>query len=223
MTKKNYHTQKKSVPSSSNSHSSATNVGSSSRAQKHQTTETSGDDSIIPSSASSSSVNSSSVNSVATTETSATTRIPVSSELSSKLRACYDRLVQLEKKANETTNLAEAQDLLAKAKAARKDIEDLLRPIGVDVNQIKKKRQSQSSSSNSSSNNTSNQYNLLSSTSSSTNTKMPSSPSSSNIIAPVDKNRDNLITKMIESGFNDPTPELLAECQAKGLDLNKKR
>lgn len=182
-------TQKKNTASSSSN--------SSTRAQKHQTTESVGDD-----------LNDDVLNE-AIASTSPTTS--ESNELSNKLRLCYDRLLQLEKNANEyneSGNKAEADEFLRKAKDARKEIESLLR----EVNNAKKKQ------------------NLL--------VQKPQSPTSvGNVstrttsvsfvanIAPVvvDKKREELISKMIETNFSDPTPELVAECKAKGLDLNKKR
>ena len=175
--------QKKNVASSSSN--------SSTRAQKHQTTESVGDDfndDILNEPISSAS----------------TTTYSESNELSNKLRLCYDRLLQLEKNANEyneSGNKAEAEEFLKKAKVARREIENLLR----EVNDAKKKQ------------------NLPAHKSASpTRTTSVSFVAS---IAPVvvDKKREELISKMIETNFNDPTPELIAECKAKGLDLNKKR
>lgn len=190
--------KKRNSSSAQKKNAASSSSNSSSRAQKHQTTESVGDD-----------FNDDVLNE-AVSPTSPTTTSE-SNELSNKLRLCYDRLLQLEKNANEyneSGNKAEAEEFLRKAKDARKEIENLLR----EVNNAKKTQ------------------NLLVQKS-----PMPASVGNSPArttsvsfvanIAPVvvDKKREELISKMIETNFNDPTPELIAECKAKGLDLNKKR
>lgn len=191
--------KKKNSSSANKKNASSSSSNSSSRAQKHQTTESVGDDfsdDLLNTSISSASP----------------TASAESNELSNKLRLCYDRLLQLEKNANEyneSGNKAEAEEFLSKAKVARKEIENLLR----EVNNEKKKQ------------------NLLlhsksaSPTSSGNLTTRTTSVTFVASIAPIiaDKKREELISKMIETNFSDPTPELIAECKAKGLDLNKKR
>ena len=186
--------KKKTSSSAQKKNTASSSSNSSSRAQKHQTTESVGDD-----------LNDDVLNEVISSTSPITfSESNHSNELSNKLRLCYDRLLQLEKNANEyneSGNKAEADEFLRKAKEARKEIESLLR----EVNNAKKKQNSLVQKSSQSPTSAGNLITRTTSVSFIAN------------IAPVvvDKKREELISKMIETNFNDPTPELIAECKAK--------